>query len=139
MKYDDATWHSGGEYPEDLPPENGATHIGMFLAWAIGRDLAGELLREDSTEDLASLQTRRTTPGEFLCRCCDSQLTNEDLNDVGNQFAQRYYEKEYHADYESVFGGDVETLYHVEDRWENFDRLKPVIDSRFDAWKARAK
>ena len=33
MKYDDASWHYEGAYPADLPPEAGATHIGMFLAW----------------------------------------------------------------------------------------------------------
>ena len=29
-KYDDASWHYGGDFPDDLPEENGATHIGML-------------------------------------------------------------------------------------------------------------
>jgi hypothetical protein len=37
-KYDDASWHYGGDYPEDLPNENVATHIGMFLQWCIEND-----------------------------------------------------------------------------------------------------
>ncbi|WP_262497415.1 DUF7832 domain-containing protein [Pedobacter caeni] len=28
-KYDDASWHYGGDFPKDLPQINGATHIGM--------------------------------------------------------------------------------------------------------------
>ena len=35
MKYDDAGWHVGGDFPDDLPPEAGATHIGMFAAWCM--------------------------------------------------------------------------------------------------------
>ncbi len=138
MKYDDASWHSEGEYPEGLPPENGATHIGMFLAWAIDRDLVGELLRGDCIDELVSLQARRTTPGEFLLRCCDGKLTDEDLDELGNEFAKAYYEKDYLVDYEGVLGGDLETLYHVADTWENFDQIKPVINARFDVWKAGA-
>jgi len=30
-KYDDASWHYGGEYPENISEENASTHIGMFL------------------------------------------------------------------------------------------------------------
>ena len=26
MSYDRIDWHSGGEYPDDLPPENGGIH-----------------------------------------------------------------------------------------------------------------
>jgi len=33
MKYDDASWHSEGDFPGDLRAEAGATHIGMFFAW----------------------------------------------------------------------------------------------------------
>lgn len=39
MKYDDSTWHTDGDFPADLPPEAGATHIGMFMAWALAQNL----------------------------------------------------------------------------------------------------
>ena len=51
MKYDDASWHFGGDYPEDLPDENGATHIGMFLAWCIAHNFFSEELEEDFEEE----------------------------------------------------------------------------------------
>lgn len=48
MKYDDASWHYGGEFPDDLPPTAGATHNTLeapnamcastpqaFLHWAL--------------------------------------------------------------------------------------------------------
>jgi len=34
-KYDDASWHYGGEYPAGLPNEAAGTHIGMFFAWCM--------------------------------------------------------------------------------------------------------
>jgi hypothetical protein len=47
MKYDDSSWHYGGDvFPEDLPPEAGGTHIGMFLAWAIMNYLESEMHSE---------------------------------------------------------------------------------------------
>ena len=84
MAYDKAEWHSGGEYPADLPPENGGTHIGMFLAWAIHRGLEGEVLREDFAEELAAVRARGMTGREFLFTCCDGKLTRDDFSDDGN-------------------------------------------------------
>jgi hypothetical protein len=40
MKYDDASWHCAGDFPKDLPEAAGATHTGMFLAWALLSGLA---------------------------------------------------------------------------------------------------
>ena len=33
MKYDDASWHYGGNFPKGLSRKNGATHIAFFLVW----------------------------------------------------------------------------------------------------------
>jgi hypothetical protein len=30
MKYDDASWHAGEDFPKDVPEDAGATHTGMF-------------------------------------------------------------------------------------------------------------
>jgi len=46
-KYDDASWHYGGNYPVGLPTKNGATHIGMFLAWCIENDLIAKELEDE--------------------------------------------------------------------------------------------
>jgi hypothetical protein len=135
MKYDDASWHFEGDYPDDLPQENGATHIGMFLAWAVGRDLAGDELRDEVADELTALANRQLTPGAFVLRACDGKLTDEDLNEVGNAFAESYYEPGYLTDYAALFGGGA-ALYDVEDSWTTFDQVKPVLDRRFDVWRA---
>ncbi len=130
VKYDDASWHYGGDFPKDLPPAAGATHIGMFLSWAILRDLASDMHREESTESLEKVRNRQMTGAEFLRQECDEKFTDLDLSDVGNAFAQHYYEKDFFNDYcNAVLMG--ETAYHVEDSWAHFDRVAAVLDDRF--------
>lgn len=139
MAYDRADWHYGGDYPPGLPPENGGTHIGMFLAWAIHRGLEGDLHRQESSGALGAVRERRLTGREFLFSECDEKLWEEDLSDEGNAFAKAYYERTgaggYLADYEAALGTGLPSLYHVEDTWENFDRIARIIDRRYAAWK----
>src|SRR6185503_2266920 len=137
MKYDDASWHSGGSFPQDLPPEAGATHTGMFVAWAFLSGLAGELHIEDFPDDLPKLRSRAVTPGQYFLATCDGKFTDEDLNDEGNAFAQTYFDLEkgqFIADYEQTVGANLPSIYHVPDTWETFDRLRPIFDQRLSVW-----
>lgn len=139
MKYDDASWHSGGDFPADLPAEAGATHIGMYLAWLLLQGMENEELAEDAEEDLQALRERRTTPGRFLLEHSDGKFVDDLISDEANTFTAAYYDLEdsqYLEDYEEHLGADVPDLYHVADTWENFDRLAPVIARRFAAWRA---
>ena len=138
MKYDDASWHYGGDFPKDLPPEAGATHIGMFLAWAILRDLVGELHREESAQSVEKVRERQMTGAQFLVQECDEKFTDEDLSEMGNAFARQYYEDDYFNDYCDVFD-EVEEVYRLEDTWSNFDRLAPILDRRFQEWRQQHK
>lgn len=138
MKYDDASWHHGGDYPDGLPIEASATHIGMFVVWALLNDMAGAIHRQDFPEDLEALRTRAITPGQFVWRHCDGKFIDEDLDERGNAFAAAYFHYEsgrYLADYEEVLGTDLPSLYHVPDTWDSFDRLRPVMDLRFVEWR----
>jgi len=142
MKYDDASWHSGGDFPSELPPEAGATHVGMFLAWALLRGLGGRLVLENSAAAVQGLRSRSVVPGAFFMNECDGKLTDEDLNEQGNAFASQYYVSEtgqYFADYEATLGGILPTLYHVVDSWDNFDKVAPVLDRRFAEWRDRRR
>jgi hypothetical protein len=146
-KYDDASWHYGGNYPKDLPPANAATHIGMFLTWCIDRDLLSEEQNDDFEEDIQKVKNRTLTGAEFLMSVCDEKFTTGDLAQLGNDFAKAYYARKektaaakyasYFEDYEQVFGktdGAFE-LYRVANTWENYNLLKPLIDQRFEEWK----
>jgi hypothetical protein len=140
MKYDDASWHYGGKFPKDLPLEAGATHTGMFVAWALLSGLAGDIHVTEFPGNMAKLRTRVCTPGKFFLEACDGKFTDEDLNDLGNDFARIYYdfkEGQYLSDYEAVLGKRVKTLYHVKDTWKNYENLKPILDQRFEEWRRK--
>ena len=141
MKYDDASWHYGGNFPEGLPDEAGGTHIGMFVCWAILRGLVGSIHTDDFSEMLERLRQRQMTPGAWFMAACDEKFTDEDLNDEGNMFAQAYFADPngglgtYLDDYTVTFS-EVSETYAVPDTWESFERLKPILDRRFDDWKS---
>ncbi|NUP09159.1 MAG: hypothetical protein HOW73_24170 [Polyangiaceae bacterium] len=139
MSYDRADWHYEGDFPSSLPTECGGTHIGMFLAWAIHSGLEGDELREDAAAALEEVRARRMTGRDFLFNQCDGKFWESDLSEEGNEFAKWYYAPDtaYLADYERELGDGLETLYHVADTWENYDKLAKVIDQRFDEWRRR--
>jgi len=142
MAYDRIDWHSEGDFPEDLPPEGGGTHIGMFLAWCIINKLSGEFHDEESADALTAVRERRMTGRDFLQRMCDEKLWEEDLSVDGNSFAAAYYTGPggkgygpYIDDYEAILAPQCPSLYHVEDNWTNFDLISARITQRYDSFK----
>lgn len=151
-KYDDASWHYGGNYPKDLPKENGGTHIGIFLAWCINNNLISEFQLEDFGDDIQRVKNKEITGRHFLFHNCDEKFTDEDLNDLGNNFAQDYYNSQndftkqhatYLSDYENALNflnkelnGELKSFYHVEDSWDFYDGIAIILDTRFEQWKS---
>lgn len=138
MKYDDASWHYEGDFPEDLDDDASATHIGIYLAWCVMNGLGGELHTEELAEELAGLRSRELTPGAWLLSACDGKLTDEDLNGEGNAFTAFYYapdESPYFADYDRVLSDGLASIYHVADTWQAYELLAPVIAKRYSEWK----
>jgi hypothetical protein len=133
---DQAAWHYGGDFPSELPPENGGTHIGMYLAWIIQRDLGSAVLRKYARDSLPLLHQRKITGRKLLFTQLDEKFLGSLLTKVGKDFTRDYYETNcYIDDYEAVLGGALPTLYHVEDSWDNYDKLAPIIDERFSRWR----
>jgi hypothetical protein len=99
--------------------------------------LAGAIHIEDFPEDIPKLASRVVTPAVFFLEACDGKFTDEDLNEEGNRFTADYFDFEkgqYLSDYEEVLGEDGRDLYYVTDSWQNFERLKPILDRRFSEW-----
>ncbi len=147
-KYDDASWHYEGDYPKNIPTENAAIHIGMFLAWCILNELISEDLKE--AEDIERVKSGYMTGAQFLIDDCDEKFLDEDLSELGQKFANDYYEHNtkfanqfgyYVQDFCDIFnkktetnGFEYESVYHVEDSWENYNLLASKIDERFKQW-----
>jgi hypothetical protein len=134
---DRADWHYGGNYPPELPPENGATHIGMYLAWIILRGLGSKELIQHAGDTYNWVRSREVTGRDLLLTKLDEKFFDELLSPEGKAFTESYYATNGYAnDYDRVLGGDLPTLYHVANTWENFDKLAPVLDERLAAWRA---
>lgn len=136
-------WHSGGDFPDNLPEINGGTHIGMFIAWIINNNMIGQMHREDSAEAIQKVLSREMTGRDFLVGACDEKFWEDDLNEEGLAFTTYYYQtdsagafKNYVDDYCSVLGQALDSIYEVEDTWENYDKLRPLIDKKYADWKA---
>lgn len=135
---DDADLCYIDNFPEDLPYENGATHIGIYFAWIIKNGLIGERHRHSAAIEIQFVREELITGREFLIRFCDEKLCEVDLNSIGNEFTRDYYQSElFLQDYEATLGNNLETLYHVSDSWENYHKLAPIIDKQFEQWKYR--
>ena len=135
-------WHSGGDFPDNLPEVNGGTHIGMYLAWIINNNLIGQMHRDDSADAIQKVLSRQMTGRDFLVDMCDEKFWDEDLNEEGIAFTNYYYQsdstdtfKNFVDDYCDVLAQDVESIYEIEDTWENYDKLKPLIDKKYSDWK----
>ncbi len=144
MKYDDASWHYGGDFPSDLPPSAGATHIGLFLAWMLLNGFASEELEEDAAAELAQLRSRNLDGREFLFKMLDEKLYDEDFNAEGNAFAVAYYagknhDGRYSEDYEQILAPIPDTIYRVENSWSNYDLLAPRLEKRLAQWRAMGR
>lgn len=141
MKFDDASWHSEGDFPADLPPEAGATHIGIFLTWLIrGQHLSDEVFAE-AEDDIFAVQAGTMSGAEFLLTWFDGQLGDAVLSRTGADFAMAYYEGAggevtFLSDYAEAFSAvpEIDTLYKVPDTQESYDLVASVISYRFEQW-----
>jgi hypothetical protein len=135
--YDKAKYHYGGDFPEGLPDDQAFVHTGLYLGWIIDRDLYSDQFREDSAEAITRFKAREIT-GPEVYESWDGCLIDFMLNDEGNAFSREYFDFDsgrYLADYEEMLCGALPTMYHVDNTWENYDRLRPRLDQRYDEWR----
>lgn len=139
--YDKAKWHFGGNFPEELDIFQGYVHTGMFLGWLIDNDLISDQFKEDFEEEISDFKNHERTGSQIFEGCCDGVLTLEELNETGNRFALPYFNfdtGQYLSDYETTLASNLPSTYHVADNWENYEKLKKVLDRRFAEWKSQS-
>ena len=130
MKYDDATWHSGGDFPSGSPTQYGGTHIGLFLRWCFTKQWAGELHTEEEPEDVERVKVGEKSGTDFLFQWCDGKLTDEDLTEEGNAFVSWYYGKggEYLNDYARRFS---DKMYLAPESEHDFQLFSAMVERRY--------
>jgi len=132
MKYDDASWHYGRDFPSDSPQEYAGTHIALFLKWCFIKGWAGELHLEEEPEDTQKVIDGSISATEFFFKYCDGKLTDEDFNEQGNAFAEKYYGDEglYLDDYAEHFG---DLMYVAPESAHDFNKFASILESRIQS------
>lgn len=138
--YDKAKYHYEGDFPEDLADEQAFVITALYLGWIVDHDLYSEEFAEEEAL-IASFKQRKIHATEVY-KGWDGCLVDDMLNKEGNAFSRFYFDFEkgqYLADYEELLLGELPSLYHIADTWENYARLAARIDQRYAEWQQKQK
>ena len=136
-KLDDVSWHLDGDsFPEGLPEENAATHMGCFVAWAIKRGLWDVSMFEGSEQAIDAVAQGRLSGRDFVLQECDGKLLSQMLTGEGEAFAKQCYDP-YIKDYRQVLVKGLASDYLVQDSADNQLKIDTVLDRSFERWKNR--
>jgi hypothetical protein len=139
MKYADSEYYFLNYEDDSIDNDAAATHIGMYLAWLVLHEMVAAWHLEQHGDALRALKARATTPGNFALDLLDGQLHDGDMSPLGDSFSAWYFPETYHIEYADLFGVSLDVnvdFCSVPDTWENFERLAPLIDARFEQWQA---
>ncbi len=133
--YDKAKHHFLGEFPTVLPIEQAYVHIGMFLGWMLENDLYSEIFEEDEAIQVIRFRNREMSCS-ILSAIWDGYLGEDLFNEEGNAFSISYYQSgKYHQDYLAALAEGLPSIYHVEDSWDNYNKMAEIITERYNTWK----
>src|SRR5262249_53934947 len=137
--FDKAEWHYEGEYPDDLDEGQAFVHTGLYLGWILDAGLYSEEFADDFRNEIAQFRARKLT-GPGVYQSADGVFLDEMLNPEGVAFTTDYFDFQrgkYLDDYDKLLAADLPSMYHVENTWENYDRLKPQLHKRLAAWRKK--
>lgn len=115
-----------------------ASAVPLFMIrWCLDGDLLSPEFKEEHASRLSECKNGSMTLFEFYEGECDMVFASDMLSEEGNAFARDYFEYEtgrFVADLWAALGhsGNDYPLYTDAD----YMRVKPIIDSRYAAWKA---
>jgi hypothetical protein len=133
--YDNAKSHFLGDFPASLPIEQAYVHIGIYLGWIIDTTLYSEYFEDEASNQIFRFK-RREISCTILSEIWDGDLGSQFFNPVGNMFTYYYYAGGlYQMDYKDILAKDLPTIYHVEDSWQNYEKIKTRMDLRLTDWK----
>ncbi len=133
--YDNAKNHFLGNFPDSLPIEQAYVHIGIFLGWIIDNELYSEYFEEEAFTEIYRFR-RREISCTILSEIWDGYLGYELFSHNGNLFTYYYYGSGiYNKDYLSALANDLPSIYHVQDTWDNYEKVCLKISERHEEWK----
>jgi hypothetical protein len=139
--YDKAKYHDESIQQAGLPEEHATHHTIYFLRWLIENDLMDTSEEQDYGDVLQKFKSGEKSLYDVYnwWDCC---LISDMLTDEGNAFAMHYFDFErgkYLKDYTGTLQGDLPSEFHIPYTEENYQKLKPLIDRRYQEWKSSPK
>ncbi len=137
--YDRAEYHAKTIAEEELPAKQAFVHTGMFVGWLVESGLLSEKFSETTKEDTEAF-AKRLSSGPVLYERWQGILQDDMLGTEGAAFAKAYFDFDrghYLEDYAEVLAPEEETLFGVEDTWENYDLLAKRLHRRFAEWQSK--
>jgi Leucine-rich repeat (LRR) protein len=131
IKYDDASWHYGGDYPKNLDTSCASTHIGVFVVWCVLNGLTNDEFNLEPLNKIADLKQRKYTPAQYLIEILDEKFTSDILSDKGNEFAKEYYETNKYIEEYLMLGDEYDTLYEVPNTWDTYKNIESFIKDAY--------
>lgn len=132
--FDRAEQHRTSVAAFGLPADRAMVHGGFLFGWAVDRGLVASWLKDRTPDAFAAFADRRLTGPELLA-AWDGNLLDDMFSDEGLAFVAAYYGRTYAEDYASTLCEGLPSEYHVENRWDNYDRLVAVLDERLAAFR----
>jgi len=134
--FDKAKYHDNSIKQLGLDEQQSFVHTGLFFAWLVNSGLMSEFFIQETGHEIEKLRMRKIAPSTLYMNW-DGVLLGEMLSDQGFQFALTYFDFDkgtYMADYENIFNVTGDQVFTVKDTWENYDKIKPVIDAAYEKW-----
>ncbi|ANQ48513.1 hypothetical protein KMW28_10540 [Flammeovirga yaeyamensis] len=128
----------GNDYPEDLSLDQAYLHIGHFFGWVIANDLYSEEYEDDFGSQILYFSRKEITPiilAETLDGILDIDLFDDDIK----PFVLEYYcSGQYLNDYKDALLKELESMFHIQDTWDNFSIMSKLLNQRYDMWKNKS-
>ncbi len=139
--YDKAKYHIEGDFPAGLSTKQAFVHTGLFLGWMVDHNLISGEFAADFEAEIEQFKLRQIT-GCRLYEISGGVFDETMLNEDGNRFARYYFDFEkgnFVSDYQQLLAAGLPSFFHVQDTWENYDRLARRLNQRFEEWQANRK
>ncbi|MBK7468107.1 MAG: hypothetical protein IPJ43_15580 [Saprospiraceae bacterium] len=138
--FDKAKWHVNDDFPSDLDQHQSYIHSGLFICWLIENGLLEDDFKIENSKGINLLLSRQVAPSKFYVDYLDGVFDAEGFTEEAIKFTTDYFDFEkgnYLTDYLPTLGStnSLPSLFHVADTWENYDKLKSIINKRFVEWK----
>jgi hypothetical protein len=136
--FDKAKFHDNSIRQLGLDEVQAYVHTGLFFAWLVDNGLMSDFFIKETGSEVEKLKARKISPATIY-RNWDGVLLGEMLSEKGFNFALSYFDFDkgtYMVDYEKVFNVTGDKVFTVKDTWDNYEKIKPVIDVVYKKWSS---